>query len=308
MRLRQATKDRALRETAGRRAPGRRYVLVNGVVESIEEEPQMSNEPTYSVVTLTPELASKWLESSVINRAISQANVLKYAEDIRRGNWKMNGSSFVFTRIGDMRDGHHRCHAVIIAGVAIRVLVVEGVDPAAVKTIDTGKSRTLQDVLRMAGIPNSGTAASALRWVYKYHSGKMSASTTSLALSTTMEEELLSADPRIVECSAWADSHSRAFTKLALGRSLGAALYHIFSELPGGEDDAVEFFDRLFSGASLDRGSPILCLRDWLSNNKSAQGYSKAAHAILAWNHYRDGNDELGRLLLRAKSPFPTAR
>lgn len=89
-------------------------------------------------------------------------HVAQLAAQMRRGEWLMNGSTVVFDTKGLLLDGHHRLMACHVSGVTVKFLVVWQADPAALFTIDSGRSRTLGDHLAMHGGTNTNQRASYL--------------------------------------------------------------------------------------------------------------------------------------------------
>jgi hypothetical protein len=117
--------------------------------------------PTYTEMDITPELAARWLENNHLNRAVRPRKVDQYAEQMRAGNWLLNGSGIVRDTEGKVADGQHRLLAVCRARATVRMLVVENVDPAVRITIDENIKRQFHDDLRMMGVRN-GQIHSAL--------------------------------------------------------------------------------------------------------------------------------------------------
>jgi hypothetical protein len=72
------------------------------------------------LISVTPELAAKWLELNDHNRGVVTARVDQYAADMRRGEWRVNGEAIKISADGKILDGQHRLLAVLEADVAIR--------------------------------------------------------------------------------------------------------------------------------------------------------------------------------------------
>lgn len=111
------------------------------------------------VETITPEIAREYLKANVVNRPLNQRTVKYYAEQMKNGQWKMNGEPICFSRSGAMGNGQHRLNAVIEYGGPIDMLVVRGCEDGSFVTYDSGRNRTLSDVFSLDGIPNSSTVA-----------------------------------------------------------------------------------------------------------------------------------------------------
>ena len=70
--------------------------------------------------------------------------------------------------------------AVAESGIAITALVVVGVAPAAMPSIDQGRSKGGADVLHMAQLPQAQQLASAARWLWRWQNERMRQTTVLL--------------------------------------------------------------------------------------------------------------------------------
>ena len=103
------------------------------------------------VITLTPEIAKRYLSKNKKNRSMS-SKVHLYAEDMKAGRWKENGESIIIDKNGVVKDGQHRLSATIISQHEWMVPIVTGVEPSVMDTIDTGKNRSLSDILKLENV------------------------------------------------------------------------------------------------------------------------------------------------------------
>lgn len=122
-----------------------------------------------SIVTewrkIGPAEAEALLAHNEVNRRLRPRLVEAYAEDMRRDLWDgNNGEAIKISRTGRLKDGQHRLNAIIVSGVTLELLVIDGVTDDAQKTMDQGSSRTATDVLRMEGIQNASWTTSVARW------------------------------------------------------------------------------------------------------------------------------------------------
>lgn len=234
---------------------------------------------TAKVETITPEIAKTMLGENVNNRRISRDNVNLFAREIRNGEWRFNGEAIKFGKDGRLLDGQHRLLAVIAADKPLTTLVIRGLEDETQQTMDSGKTRTLGDVLTLRGEKNSTQLASLARAVY-------------LA-------DVLAA--------------SRAFRSQSgdmLTSSMFASLWWTFAHID--TDAADRFFMSLASGANLQADDPILILRNTLMAQPHKAGRSTrdnrvriAALTIKAWNKWRKGKP-LRQLKFSAGESFPT--
>lgn len=276
-----------------------------GVV-ALEENRQ----PKAEVVTVTPQMAAQWLEHNTRNRSLTSTNVEKLAGAIDRGEWIMNGESIKFSQDGRLLDGQHRLAAVVECNTAIQTLVIHGLSQEAQETVDTGKKRTLPDVLTLRGESNANMLAAALNVVHRIQNETMKRAGS--AYPTPQQAlKLLQSDPAIREGLTWG---SRLNSRLRFPGGLGCGLYHLFSSVAA--EDAEVFFESLITGESLAEGSPILALRNNLER-RAMKKYDRermevvAAWTIKAWNAWREGS-EIQRLYWTPggsrPEPFPAIR
>lgn len=111
----------------------------------------MGNLVTSSIEIITPNIANSLLSNNKTNRHITKSLVAYYANQIKDGNWTLNGEPIIISGDGSLLNGQHRCHAIIKANESIQTMVVRGVDQSTFDTIDTGRNRTASDVLGIAG-------------------------------------------------------------------------------------------------------------------------------------------------------------
>lgn len=102
-----------------------------------------------SIEEVTPELAKEWLAKSKGNRSLSEAYVLSLAVSMEQGKWIPEASEVAFDVTGALIDGHHRLSAVDVFGKPIKMAVKRGLPEEARNVIDTGRARTLRDLLSM---------------------------------------------------------------------------------------------------------------------------------------------------------------
>ena len=100
-----------------------------------------------SVMEITPDLATEFLKRNTGNRAIRKRAVDQYADDLRRGNWKLTHQGVAVSPDGRLLDGQHRLSAIVQSGVAAQMVVALDVPESAYLVIDRGKPRLLADAL-----------------------------------------------------------------------------------------------------------------------------------------------------------------
>lgn len=102
-----------------------------------------------AIEEVTPEMAKVWLAKSKGNRQIRDAYVLSLAVDLEAGRWVPEASDVVFDTTGALIDGHHRLSAIVMYEAPARMCVKRDVPPEARNVIDTGRTRSMTDLLGM---------------------------------------------------------------------------------------------------------------------------------------------------------------
>ena len=250
------------------------------------------------IVDLTPDVASKLMALNVANRAISKANVDKIAAAISRGEWIFNGETIVLDSRNHMRQGQHRCLAVIKTGITIQCLIVRGVSPAAFSTFDSGRPRNASDTLGIGSEVNTRTLAAAARAIVYMEDGTYAA-----RMITNKEiQEVVNHHPMV-----------RTWTNRLVGnrptRTIGAAFAGVLtlaSERHGAEIIQL-FFDQVASGEMLKKGDPAKVLRERFPEGRRIERLTfevSLAFMIKAVNAFVQGK-QLGILRFTAKEEFP---
>lgn len=99
------------------------------------------------------------------NRPYNHSNALTYSQEILRGHWKLNGETMIIGKTGETVSAQHRLVGLILAvqewtkqpdkypawkkAPTMDCIIVFGIseDDSTVNTIDTGKPRSLSDVI-----------------------------------------------------------------------------------------------------------------------------------------------------------------
>lgn len=246
--------------------------------------------PVPMIVKVTPALAEKILTANTFNRTLKAGRVERYARDMKAGRWRLNAETIKITTNGDLLDGQHRLFAVIEAGVPIEMMIVEGLDPEVMPTIDTGAPRTMGDVLTIQGGKNTNVTASALRWLVWFHTKPL---TMSGPLRTQVtHQELLDAMPLYPTLG---ERVSEVVSRGKIGKFMPTSLmvfvyYEAYKIDPA---KAGAFTMMLDTGVIDDAGNPVHTLREKLIQNRAARSkmpqLEVAALTVKAWNAFLRG-------------------
>jgi len=101
------------------------------------------------LLTMTPELASMYLEMNTGNRKARHHYVNELAEAIKRGEWKCSPHGAIVSKDLRLLDGQHRLMAIKKSGCSVPMVVWSGVDDDVFDCIDHGIKRTTADVTRL---------------------------------------------------------------------------------------------------------------------------------------------------------------
>lgn len=118
---------------------------------------------THKTVTVTPEIAQKYMLSNTRNRELKADN-LRVLRAHMLGNTfeSLNGQTIVFSNTGVLLDGQHRLQALIETNSTYDFVVIEGVDEDAFTTIDIGVKRKTRDIFQIEGIDNATGISAAV--------------------------------------------------------------------------------------------------------------------------------------------------
>ena len=140
----------------------------------------IASKPVGSIpITVTSLLAEYILKLNFPhNRRTKPIKIKEYAKDMEEGKWVLNGETIKFADDGYLHDGQNRMKACIRAGVPFTTDIRFGIPASAFSTIDTGKSKTGEDMLTNAGYTNTTKRAGALRWLMNFQSSNIQNRTT----------------------------------------------------------------------------------------------------------------------------------
>lgn len=235
--------------------------------------------------TITPAMATKYLEMNTHNRPVRQSYVEFLAKEIKNDRWLQNGATIVLND-DVLVDGQHRLWAVITANRPIITLVTRGVDKNCYPTIDTGIGRTAGDVLSIGGEQHTNPLATAARFIMHYqskhfiHRDKISNGSifefvqNNSGLKDSLSFILsLSNQAKILPCSS------------------GAALHYLMGKKD--KDLADGLFTFLYAGVASDSCDTFIALREKLIGCSKATARTRAnilaIYIIKAWNARRKG-------------------
>lgn len=262
-------------------------------------------------ITITPSVAEALLEKNIANfRRPSKSKVERYAGEMKRGCWQSNGDTIKLDDNGVLLDGQHRLLAVVRSGVTIPGILIEGISPESVSTIDRGRPRTIPQWLAYKGIVNASTVATTARLCVLYEKGLWSDqagySTCNILDSEIMDYVDTYQEGIIAAC------RKVSGTPKTFGVSSTAAV----AFLGCGKRDinqsetAVWFLDRLTKGDNLSELDPVYHLRNkFLKQTPQSKmtPFMIRMSVTLAWNKTIRGEPSSGyQMAVKMTGPSKT--
>jgi hypothetical protein len=249
--------------------------------------------------TITPAMAARLLKTNAVstgdlirNRNVNQRTVARYAAQMSKGLWMVNGESIKVDYNGKLFDGQHRLWACIEAGKPFKTAFHTGLPPEAATTVDTGPVRKPKDILYMHGCSYCTALAASLSLYRLYEDGALYSGT---ARDPLLNQEVIPYYEKHKALSESIKKMERWKVKDILTLSVGSTLHYIFSQ---GEPDFSDlFFEALGSPAGHEIGSPVLALREKLISikmNKSRDARVPREFLIVitvkSWNGFMSGS------------------
>ena len=223
----------------------------------------------FSIQQITPAEAAGWLEHrNGTNRRVREMVVRGFTREMRAGEWLVNHQGIAFDQKGNLLDGQHRLRALVRSNRPVRMLVSTGwpakheaVRSTTMDTVDRGTPRTVVDMLELQH------ALSDAKWV------QMAVNIICLVASNGNTHRASAALTLQVVEHFTAGIKFAVQTKVQVPGLRNAAVIGA-AALAFEVDPAVakEFFDRLYHGHSLEKGSPILILRNYFLSKEVKPG------------------------------------
>lgn len=244
-----------------------------------------------SLVEVTPEMAADWLDnrnSGLKNRTISKAVSGRYADAMRRGEWKANHQGIAFDTDGWLLDGQHRLLAVANSGVVVPLWVHVDMPRDVFDTLDVGRRRQAAHLL---SVPNAMVLASSVRFI-AVADGIADPRSTGAAYAALTNVETLDL---VRKGGHKLEQAARIGVRLAKGPRIvpsaaAAVAYQVLNTESAAELD--EFVEALVTGAELAKDDPRLRLRNAFLGGQAVRAATLRtpshpyALIVKAWNNY----------------------
>ena len=260
------------------------------------------------VMTITPEEARLWLDTkNSKNRPISENAVLKYAQEMKQGRWKLNGQSVIFNKTGQLANGQHRLLACVRSNTPFETVVTWGMEDEAFETIDDCNTRSMGDVLHIRGEANPTLLSAGLRFLWLYVRGEIEHKDLRRGQVCTkpLLQSTLDKNPKIRGSVKFYSMLKARPGGLLISAGMAIGLHYLFSLVD--EKKADEFFNHLQSGLELTDDNPVYILRNRLisAQKEASTKLTNSAiyyYTVMTWNAYASGT-YLKRLVFTADTP-----
>lgn len=249
------------------------------------------------VISMTPSMASRYLERNDNNRPVRANMVMKYSGQMKNHEWVVNGEPIIIDLNGNVLDGQHRLLACVESGTSFSTLIVDGVPGSYFDTIDTGSNRSSSDILSIAGYATNTAriAASAARFSILFaHNGQGQYGQNKKdghLITPKRILEWVEANPRIVEISEAIQVYGRTHLMISATNICFLWFFMEQKDRRGTE----EFWRGVITGVSLSESDPRLALRVKFDSIKIASikwpTRSKLGITIRAWKCFVEGRD-----------------
>lgn len=230
------------------------------------------------IETVTPEQARKMLEANTGNRAVRAAWVRNLAGMIVKGEWVTTHQGIAFDETGRLVDGQHRLLAIVEAGKSVKILVTRGLPEGSYKYLDGGRARVLSDRISLVNDHWDNVLCTSLVRAYLCSAKQKHSEIT----MTLVEDTFLALAEGFQAVTTQFRQKTRGITRSDVGAAL-AVLCQFHPQR--GEN----FTAKLISGEGLTRGSPILCLREFLLSGRVNYGTELYWKTMFACKKYIEG-------------------
>jgi hypothetical protein len=162
----------------------------------------VDNKSVISVETITPIIAALlFVELNKHNRDFSLSKAHYYAEQMRKGYWRLIHQGLAFYPTRRLADGQHRIAAVFLSDTTQQFTVFRNFADDAMEAIDTAKRRTAGDAFGISGLVAKNDAkvgGSIVEAVMRYEHRRLYAK---------------SITPSIYEQKDWATTNKKILTE-----------------------------------------------------------------------------------------------
>lgn len=274
-------------------------------------------------------MAKEYLKN-VDNRTVKPAEVKKFLKLMTNGEYLENiGNPITINWFGDLCDGQHRFHALVLANKSYSFSFQNGIDPEKYPAIDFGKPKRIPDFMKNSfGLNDieSKFAGNTLTFIDNIKRGKYGTARGSSGFSVDKirfpelrewfanEREIF----KIVfdtmgNLQIKAKANKTAAKNIFVRNELGGWIYFLSFYNFSSEtyyntilkNKAIEFLEKLYFVININFNSPIMKLREVLQDEKiKLSARRRYALIIKTMNAYWE-NETIGKLSFKDNEKMP---
>ena len=125
-----------------------------------------SQEPTSFIMEITPDMAAYILKyHNNDKRKLINTQVNKIVKSIRKDGWIFDGQAITFNIEGNLTEGQHRLHAIVITGVTAKCSISGGITTGAFTKCTPAKPRKAVDEIQRKDKTATSSEVSVLHQV-----------------------------------------------------------------------------------------------------------------------------------------------
>ena len=266
--------------------------------------------------TITPAIAAELLANhNPSNRRLDTRHSAFLAQEMARGTFRPdNGDSIRIDVDGDILDGQHRLAAIVKTGKSVDMLVARNVDRETFATIDTGKRRTVHDIVHIdlarGGINTPKGLTSAARLLYQYESRFESGLSGSGSRVDAIPVDAVREACKRHGFVEQVERSAKIAHKMVVVKIAPVAVALVVCEIDN-KDASDVFFHRLQTLEGLSTGSPEYsvdrALRSWRESGSTVQrsAYGQLFALLRGYIASRDGETLNFIRLPKTSDTFP---
>lgn len=239
-------------------------------------------------VEIGPTLAERILKTyNTDYRKLRVKHAKSLADDMKSGNWMLDGSPIRINELNELSDGQHRLTAIENSGQRIEFLVVDKLPVEAYDTMDTNAlSRTYVDILRRRGFAfcPDRAAVSGLLWKWNRNYSL----DTSVKLTVAQLDSIHTREN--AERIGWAVKNANNLSRnVHVKRALLGFCLYVLGEV--NEGSIKELLFAVSNMENLNRGTPARALAIRLRNDKNNDRYKIGTNDETMWLIFRAWRD-----------------
>ena len=247
-------------------------------------------------ILITPELAKEMLKKNTNNRNISNAKLKQYSREMKNGLWMTDtGEPIKISETGVLMDGQHRLEALVNANKAIWFHVATGIKEDRFKILDTGKSRSSADILKINGVKNATTISSLINLYNNVYINKSKGNKATDYQILRPQEVLNMYNERPLywqSVFSFADKMYNKFQKI-WNKTEIALFKAMLDHIDGGISE--DFIRQICEGVNVDMNCIILLrnklIMDKTNTKVTTPPSQRRALVIKTWNAFYTGKD-----------------